>query len=240
MRVSLLGKILDLFFPRTCPMCGNRLVGDEETLCVVCNLHLPRTDTWQHPYGNEMAKMFWHLLPVERCGALFYYQSHSIPSILVYKLKYGNRPDIGVALGRLLADEGEWTGFYEGIDAIVPIPLTKERMKKRGYNQSEYIARGISERTGLPVWNDVVMRNTFTESQTHKSRWERQWNVDQVFSLCKPYLPDGDRNAALQGKHLLVVDDVCTTGATILACCTALKKAGDMRFSIVSIGLIQR
>ncbi len=240
MRVSLLGKILDLFFPRICPMCGRRLVGGEEALCVTCNLHLPRTDTWQHPYDNEMAKMFWHLLPVERCGALFFYQGHSIPSILLYQLKYGNRSDIGVALGRLLADEGERSGFYEGIDAIVPVPLAKERQKKRGYNQSERIAQGISEKTGLPVWNHVVTRDTFRESQTHKNRWERQVNVDHVFSLGEPFLPGGSENAAVQGKHLLVVDDVCTTGATVLSCCSALMKAGNVRFSIVSVGYAKR
>ncbi len=239
MKVSLLAKIIDLFFPRYCPMCGRRLLGEEETLCLVCNLHLPRTDTWSHPYDNEMAKMFWHLVPVERCGALFYYHGHSIPSRLVYLLKYGNRPDIGVALGRLLADEGECCDFFDGIDAILPVPLAKARRKKRGYNQSECIAQGLHERTGLPVWNDVVMRCSFEGSQTDKNRWERLQNVDQVFALRQPYRRGGERNAALQGKHLLVVDDVCTTGATVISCCQALMQAADIRFSIVSIGYVK-
>lgn len=223
-----LQNIMDLFFPRQCACCDSRLLGEEDTLCLKCLLHLPRTNTWEQPFDNEMAKMFWHRIAVERCCALFYFQSHSFASRIIYQLKYAHRPDIGVYLGRCLAQEGLRHDFFEDIDAIVPIPLTKRRKRQRGYNQSEEIAKGISSLTHLPIITDAVERTKFTESQTHKGRWERLENVQQVFRLTN--------GTNISGKHLLIVDDVCTTGATIIACCEQLAKAGNVRFSILSLG----
>lgn len=228
MRLSILAKILDLIAPRQCVMCKNRLLGEEEILCTSCLLHLPRTTTWEKPYDNEMAKMFWKLIPIERCCTLFYYKGHSYASNLIYQLKYDHHPEIGVYLGKLLAQEGRGVGFFEGIDAIVPIPLTKKRYRERGYNQSERIAEGIRELTHLPVLNDVVKRKVFTESQTHKNRWERNENVRDTFELIAPEL--------VANKHILIIDDVCTTGATIISCCQEMMKAGDVRFSVITVG----
>ena len=139
MQISLLGKILDLLFPRHCLMCGRRLHGPEEMLCTSCLSTLPRTDTWENPYENEMAKIFWAHIPIERCASLFYYQGHSPASQSVYALKYGDRPDAGFFLGEMIGKEGIERKFFEGIDAIIPIPLTPKRKEKRGYNQSEQI-----------------------------------------------------------------------------------------------------
>ena len=236
---SLLGKIIDLMFPRNCPICGNRLVGSEDILCTSCLLGLPFTQTWDNPYENEMAKMFWVQIPIERCCALFYYRSHAPSSYAIYSLKYNDRPDIGIYMGRLIGNRGINNHFFDGIDAILPIPLTSQRKKHRGYNQSEMIARGIQQKTHLPIIADAVKRNVFVESQTHKNRWQRQENVENVFCLsdfyhdgkgCKHPIKD------LCGKHLLIIDDVCTTGATIIACCQELMKAGKLKFSVASIG----
>lgn len=236
MRLSLLSKIIDLCLPRFCPICSNRLSGEEECICMTCNLHLPRTDTWAQPADNEMAKLFWHRMPIVGSCALFYYTGHSPASNILYQLKYGNRPDLGVYMGHLLADEALRTQFFDDIDAIVAIPLAKNRKRERGYNQSEAIAQGLSEVSGLPIIKDIVKRKTFVESQTHKNRWERANNVEQIFELGEAYLPGSRKNKDMEGKHLLIVDDVCTTGATIISCCREIMKIEHVRFSVLTIG----
>ena len=239
MQISLLGKLLDLLFPRRCLMCGRRLHGAEEMLCASCLSTLPRTDTWENPHGNEMAKIFWAHIPIERCASLFYYQGHSPASQSVYALKYGDRPDAGFFLGEMIGREGNRRNFFEGIDAIIPIPLTPKRKEKRGYNQSEQIAQGIRKQTRIPIITDAVRREIFTESQTHKNKWQRQENVEHAFLLAPYYHDEKGRKhpiTDLTGKHLLIVDDVCTTGATVNACCQELMKAGKMKFSFTSVG----
>ena len=151
MRLSILGKIINLLLPRYCPVCDNRLLGSEEMLCINCLKHLPLTMTWSDPYENEMAKMFWGRIPIERCAALIYYSSHSKTSNAIYQLKYHHRPDIGTYLGRLIGSKGLEINFFEGIDAIIPIPINRKRQQERGYNQSEEIAKGIQEKTGLHI-----------------------------------------------------------------------------------------
>lgn len=141
MKLSLLGNIIDFLFPRYCAICDERLLGTEEMLCATCLQDLPITPTWEAPYENNMAKMFWGRIPIEKCAALFYYHSHSNPSYIIYKLKYHHRPDTGNYLGRLIASKGIESDFFKDIDAIIPIPITKSRRKTRGYNQSEEIAR---------------------------------------------------------------------------------------------------
>ena len=196
-----------------------------------------------------MAKMFWGQIPIERSVALFRYQSHSLPSNIIYKLKYFDHPEVGIYMGHLIAQKGlglsniqipgaKPSNLFDGIDAIIPIPLTLKRKKHRGYNQSEMIARGIQEITGLPIITDAVKRIVFTESQTHKDRWQRQENVEHVFQLSDSYHLGKEKHpmSDLAGMHLLIIDDVCTTGATIIACCKQLMKAGKMKFSVVSIG----
>lgn len=231
MRHSLLEKIINLYTKPYCAICKAELVGTEEAICLRCSLSMPFTETWQLPDDNEMAKLFWHLIPIERCGSLFYYHSHAPSSQLLYRLKYGNEPDLGRRLGRLLAQQGMETHFFEGIDGIIPIPLSLSRLRSRGYNQSLMIAEGIASAVHIPLVNDAVRRTTFSESQTHKNKWQRNENVEHVFEL-------GNANtvAQLAGKHLLVVDDVCTTGATIIACCKTLMSLGNMKFSVATIG----
>lgn len=230
---SLLSNILDLLLPRYCPVCGNRLLGQEDVLCADCLLHMPYTSTWQQPYDNEMAKMFWHQVPVERCCALFYYQRHAPVSNLIYKIKYGYRPDLARSMGRLLGQEGVLADFFDGIEAIVPVPLSKSRQHQRGYNQSMEIARGLQEVMRLPILTDALRRTTFTESQTHKDRWQRRENVAKAFCL--------DDATTLDGlSHVLVVDDICTTGATAIACCQQMAGHNpQLRFSILTLGYVK-
>ena len=228
MKDSFWSRLVDLIAPRACVVCGGRLGIHEFFLCGSCNLQLPRTNYADNPYENDMARLFWGQLPVERCAALFFYQGGSGPSQILYELKYKNHPEIGEFFGRMIAEEWNDTGFFEGIELIVPVPLAKERQRQRGYNQSLHIARGIGSVTRLPIVTNAVSREQFVESQTQKDRWQRNENVEGCFRL-----NDG---SALKGRHVLLVDDVVTTGATICSCGREMLKAGDVRFSILTIG----
>lgn len=225
---DLLARIHETLFPRSCAMCGRRLGLGEHTLCTVCNVSLPRTGYNNSISDNEMARMFWGRIPVEHCAALFFYNAGSEVSQLVYNLKYNDSPETAEFLGAMLAEEYQPSGFFEGIDVIVPVPLSKRRIRERGYNQSVEIAKGISRVTGIKVDSKAVVRNRFHESQTHKQRWERNENVSHAFSLSAP--------ERMQNCHILLVDDVATTGATLCACADEIGKAGNTMFSILTLG----
>lgn len=224
----MLRRILDFIAPRQCNICGKRLAYNEELICAACNMRLPRTLFSANAYDNPMTKLFWGQLPIERAAAWFYFEPHSEVSRMIYKLKYGDRPDYGYLMGQYLAEDFQNDGFFDGIDAIVPIPISRKRKRARGYNQCEYIAKGIAEATSLPVRKDIVKRKSFHESQTHMNWWERQENVVDAFTLKDPEW--------VKGKHLLIVDDVLTTGATILSCSKELCRAGNVKISIATIG----
>ena len=219
---------MDLISPRLCVVCGNRLAVTEETLCSKCYLHLPRTDFANDLYENVMAKLFWGQIKLEKATALFYYEPHAETAQILYELKYKNHPEIGVVMGRMMAKELMKSGLFEDIDALVPVPLAKKREHERGYNQSLELAKGVSEVTHLPIANQVVRRTKFVDSQTHRGRWERNENVEGVFELV-----DGD---SLSGKHVLLIDDVVTTGATIIACAQEMQKASNLRISVLALG----
>ncbi len=239
MKTSFWTRLCDLIAPRTCVVCGRRLSVTESALCAPCHLHLPLTRFWLSPCDNPMAKLFWGRIPLaggrpgqrpnsmERAAALFFYEPHSQTSKIVYDLKYHGDRSLAEAMGRIAARTMTDSGFFDGIDLIVPIPLTRGRQWKRGYNQSREIARGVSEVTGIPVENDVVKRTTFSGSQTRRHAWERFQNVETVFSVVAP--------EKVCGRHVLVIDDVVTTGATVASCASQLCLSGDVRISVLSM-----
>lgn len=228
MKISFWTRLLDLISPRLCVVCGNRLSITEEVLCGKCNLHLPRTGFHRDPYENILAKTFWGQIPIQRASALFYYEAQAETAAILYQLKYKNHPEIGGVMGRMLAREVLGSGFFEGIDAIVPVPLARKRQRQRGYNQSQEIARGICEVSGLPIYNKVVRRNIFEGSQTSRGRWERNENVENVFELTDAEL--------IRHKHLLIIDDVITTGATVIACAKTLCQSEGVTVSVLALG----
>lgn len=228
MKTNFWSRILDLVSPRQCVVCGNRLSITERALCSSCYLHLPRTSYQFTPYDNPMAQLFWGLAPVNRVTALFFYEPHGEPAQLVYDLKYANRPDIGEDIGRMMAEEMLMADFFNGIDAIIPVPLSPRRKRQRGYNQSEMLADGIHVVTEIPVMTKVIRRRHFKKSQTALMRHQRQENVTEMFMLCET---DG-----LEGKHILLVDDICTTGATLIACANVLQSIPGLCISILTLG----
>lgn len=226
--MSLLSIIYDFLSPRTCSVCGNRLAPTEEDICAVCNWQLPRTHFCRAPYDNELAKNFWGRLPLERCAAFFYYIPGSKVSSLVYKIKYHGDAGLAYSLGRKVAEEFSVEGFFEGIDLIVPVPITRMRRWHRGYNQSQLIAKGISDVTGIPLDATVIKRVRFSVSQTSLTREERAQNVAGSYRLLAP--------GRVESRHVLVVDDIITTGSTVCSCATEICKAGNVRISILSLG----
>lgn len=239
MKVSFLTRLFDLIAPRTCAVCGRRLSVGESVLCAVCHLHLPLTRFWLSPYDNPMARLFWGQIPLaggeagqrpnsmERAAALFYYEPHAQPSKIIYDLKYHSHRNVAEGMGRIAAQTMKDSGFFDGIDLIVPIPLTRGRQWSRGYNQSREIAKGVSQVTGIPMDDGLVKRTAFAGSQTHRHAWDRAQNVEKVFRLVAPQ--------KAEHRHILIIDDVVTTGATVASCARQLCQADDVRISILSL-----
>lgn len=228
MKTSFWTRTFDLIAPRLCAMCGCRLSAGESLLCAACHMQLPRTHFETCAADNEMARLFWGLVPLERAAAYMYYSPHSVAAQLVYDLKYHYQPTIGYHIGRIMARSWLPEGFFQGIDAIVPMPLTRLRRWRRGYNQSDMIARGMADVCRLPIYNKVVRRVTFDVSQTQLSHWQRLQNTEGVFRLLRP--------DAVSGRHLLLVDDIVTTGATLRSLADTLLQAGGVTFSVATIG----
>ncbi len=225
---NLLARLLDTIAPRPCAICGRRLAISEYTLCTVCNMQLPRTEFQRCPYDNEMAMEFWGRIPIEKAAALFFFMPKDPVSSVVYACKYAHHPDYCEYMGRLIATEFCRYKFFDTIDAIMAMPLAGNRQKERGYNQSYEIAKGVSKITGIALLENIVARKTFEQTQTKLNRWERMENVEHAFTLLEP-----DK---IKGKHILIIDDVVTTGASIIACATAMMACGDVKFSVLSLG----
>ncbi|WP_294627087.1 ComF family protein [uncultured Bacteroides sp.] len=225
-----LGAFLSLFFPRCCIVCGTPLAKGEECLCTLCNINLPRTDCHLQK-DNRIEKLFWGKFPLERATSFFFYRKGSDFRQILYRLKYGGQKSIGTIMGRYMAAELQESGFFEDIDVILPVPLHKKKQRMRGYNQSEWIARGIAAVTGLPIDTASVVRRKNTETQTRKSSLERWENVRGIFEL---------RHAeSLSGKHILIVDDVLTTGATIGECASCLTDMEGIRISVLTMAIAE-
>jgi len=227
-RNGFLSWLADFFVPRSCDICGCRLATDEDIICSACNLKLPRTGQQHTPLDNNVARLFWGKNNVAQCAAFMFYQSHSPAGRLIYKLKYHNRPDIGEALGIMIAREFALDNFFDGIDVIIPLPLSKRRERQRGYNQSMELAKGIARVTGKSICKDAVCRIKDTDTQTRKNPAERHENVKDAFKLMRP--------EAISDKHILLVDDVITTGASLSACVRVVSAAGNVTVSVLTIG----
>lgn len=194
---------------------------------MACMASLPRTGLLNTP-ENEMERRFWGIFPVERASALYYYARGGNVSNILYGMKYHGRRKLCLQMGRIIAAELIGTGFFDGIDCIMPVPLHKKRLRERGYNQSELLAAGISEITGIDVETGSLIRIHNNATQTHKSSFERWENVSGLFEKTS-------KADMWIGKHILLVDDVLTTGATISACIDALKVIPDIKISVVTL-----
>lgn len=224
-----LRSLADVVLPRYCCVCGRRLLASESHTCAVCLAHLPYTGM-KGERGNVVERLFQDdLLCIRRAHSLLYYYPATEPSHIFASFKYFHRPDVAVAYGRLLAEDLEETDFFNGIDLIIPVPLSKQRLRHRGYNQSERLASGVASVTGLPVELKAVVRVANNPTQTHLTPEEREENVRNIFSLTNPSL--------IAGKHVLLIDDIITTGSTLRSCARTLMQADGVSISILSLGL---
>ena len=218
---------LDLIAPRVCPECGRRFDSSGKELCPYCLKHYPRTNYQLSPTDNDLARLFWGQFPIERAVAFYYYSPQSKLSKVVHAFKYHGRTQLAEELGELMAKELLPNGIFEGIDALIPLPLAPVREQERGYNQAYLLAEGISKITGIPIYNNVVKREEFLQRQTQLGIWQRRQNVDDAFKLV-------DANT-LKGLHVMLVDDVITTGATITACARQLATVPDVTISVLTL-----
>lgn len=217
----------NLFFPRTCPQCGLG-VGKKTArgrLCESCLRRLPRTE--QAVLKQNETELTLADKRLERAAAfLFYEKDHPIQRV-VHQMKYADMPEIGYQLGRQAALEWQDTEFFADLDVIVPMPLHPRRLRERGYNQSEYIARGISEVTGVPVDTSHVLRSRNTPKQALQDGEDRRQNVADAFAVVRP--------EQLYRKRILVVDDLITTGETMKACLKAMRVIRGARISVFAL-----
>lgn len=228
MIASWLRSLYSLFFPRCCVVCGTPLMKGEEYICLRCNMDLPRTG-FHLREENPVEKLLWGRIPVERATSYFFYNKGSDYRLALRALKYNGCKELGEVMGRSLASELLPTGFFEGVEVIVPIPLHRKKQKLRGYNQSEWIARGVAAVAGIPIDTTSVSREKNTATQTRKSIFERWENVEGTFVLHNP--------GQFVGKHVLLVDDVLTTGATTIACAAAFTGVDNIRFSVLTLAV---
>ena len=218
-----------LFFPKHCAVCGALLRNGEEMMCLTCETGLPLTG-YGHTPGNPAEQRFWGRIELQRASSFFFYAPDNGYRSLILQLKYMGRKDIGRYLGRMAGSMLQKEGFFEGIDGLLTVPLHPKRLRKRGYNQSDCIAQGISDVTGIPIERYGIVRTIYSETQTHKQLIERWTTTRQAFAL--------HPKAKLYGKHLLVIDDVLTTGATLSACAEAvLQQASSAQISIFTLGI---
>ncbi len=215
-----------LFFPHNCVGCGSDVLQPNAVICPKCHHSLPLTGFMPQP-GNPVEKIFYGRVTVQQAGSLLYFTKNSVVQQLVFALKYKGNKEAGYYLGRLLGIEIEECKRFDEVDAIIPLPLNSKKEKKHGYNQAALIAEGIQQVWNRPVINNAALRKHFTETQTHKGRTARWQNMQGVFAA-------GDV-AALQNKHLLLVDDVVTTGASLEACTNALAAIPGVRISIATV-----
>lgn len=215
-----------LLFPVTCQACGRGLYQHEQTLCSFCIRQLPRTKYHIHQ-DNPVQQIFWGRLPLHSSAAFLFFHKHSKIQHLIHQLKYKGCKDVGIFLGDLYGKDLKKSELFGTVDVIIPVPLHKSRLKKRGYNQSEMFAAGLAKSMHVHLDKQSLYRTSATETQTKKSKSERWKNVSEKFALQNPEM--------LAHKHLLLVDDIITTGSTIEACGQILMQIPGVKLSVAAI-----
>jgi len=222
-----LNDFFNLFFPDLCIVCNSHLVNQEELICTKCLYNLPKTN-YHKEIENPVSQLFWGRTKVEYATGFFTFSKGSKYQGMMHKFKYHGNKEIGYVLGKSFGNQLRNSVFNQ-VDIIIPVPLHKSKLKKRGYNQSEWIAKGLSETIKKPLDIKSFIRSVATETQTRKSRFERWKNVEKIFKVTN--------ENALKGYHILLVDDVVTTGSTLEACANAILEIKDTKVSIATLAV---
>lgn len=225
----MLRSILDLFFPKVCFACQFQLSDFEQYVCTHCRHSLPVTN--YHLDGDDsVLKVFYGRAKLEHATALLRFEKKGITQQLMHNLKYKGHEDVGVFLGKWLGTELKEAKDYQTIDLVIPVPLHKKKLRKRGYNQVAKFGQEIASQLETNYCDDVLIKITNTTSQVNKTRLGRWINNDELFSI--------QNKEKITNKHVLLVDDIITTGATMEACISVLNKAENVKISIASMAIV--
>ncbi|MBA2422308.1 MAG: ComF family protein [Chitinophagales bacterium] len=221
-----LADFTSLIYPQLCASCGLGLYKGEEVICTFCHHYLPKT-YYHLERNNAIEKHFWGRVNIERAASCYFFQRGSRVQHLIHQLKYKGKTEVGVAIGKIYGNDLNHSVDYCTVDVIVPVPLHKSKEMKRGYNQVDLFCEGMAETMNKPWSKHALERLKATETQTHKTRFERWENVGTVFHITNP--------DSLKGKHVMLADDVITTGSTLEACAQAILAVSDTRVSVATI-----
>lgn len=222
----LISDFFNLIYPRLCLACGHSLFSNEKTICTSCLYHLPGTD-FHKDKNNPVSQVFWGKVKLEAAAAYYFYSKGGKVRHLIHSLKYDGKKEIGIYIGKLYGMDLCSCPPFEDVDVIVPVPLHSKKLRKRGFNQSEMFARGIAISMNVKVDTKILFRSIASQTQTRKTRFNRWKNVENIFDIRKA--------GSLKDKHILLVDDVITTGSTIESCVHALEKIPFVRISVVAM-----
>lgn len=227
-----LQEVFGLFYPNICLACSNNLIGNEEVICTGCSSQLPKHDHWMQP-DNKLMQRFAGRIEVQAAAAFYKFSKASPVRHLVHELKYGGRQDVGEYIGSMFGRKLKHPdSIFKNVEIIVPVPLHWKKQQTRGYNQCDSFAKGLSEIMQIPWTPDALQRNHENISQTKKKRYDRFGNVEEIFGVKDETL--------LRGKHVLLVDDVVTTGATSETCMQTILSVPDTKVSFAAIAMAVR
>jgi len=220
-------ELVHYFYPNCCAVCKNKLLHNEMGVCLQCAYKLPKTNNFKE-LGNIGEVLLAGRFPFERVAAFSFFTKEGLLQALIHELKYNHKPNIGNFLGAVFGADLLGSNFLAPIDVIVPVPLHPKKKIIRGYNQAEAFAQGLSKATSIPVSIDELIRVINNPTQTKRTKTQRWENVKGIFEVTGLEV--------FQNKHVLLVDDVITTGSTLEACANALLECSDIKISIATIG----
>lgn len=218
-----LKDIYNIFYPEVCLGCQNHLTTNENTICLHCRHELPVTN-FSSEENNLVEKTFYGRIRIENATTLFYFFKKSSVQQLIHALKYKNQQEVGTQFGNWLGEEILESNRFKDIDCIIPVPLHKNKLKTRGYNQVTTFGQSLSKTLSIPYNSTSLTKVSSTKTQTKKIRLDRWRNVQELFFVENP--------KDLDNKHILLIDDIITTGATLEACCNAFEKTKNIKISI--------
>jgi ComF family protein len=227
----MLNDFIALIYPRNCVACGNSLYRHEEQVCNFCYVHLPKSN-FHKSIKNPVDALFYGRAKLRLASSFYLFQKKGSVQKILHAIKYKKNKELAVLVGKWYAEDLKEDPIISKADCIIPVPLHAKKLKIRGYNQSEEFGKGLAQGLSITLDTTSLKRKEFTETQTKKSKYERWENVENVFEL--------NSADALKHKHVVLVDDVITTGATIEACCQLLQQIEGIRISVLSIAFAEK